>query len=63
MKSIYVRILAGLITFLIGWSCAKLNFIHLAFILGCDCSSAKLGRLQLQVNLQRALHHEISLQV
>jgi len=26
MKSIGVRILAGLITFLIGWSCAKLNF-------------------------------------
>jgi hypothetical protein len=26
MKSIYVRILAALITFLIGWGCAKLTF-------------------------------------
>lgn len=41
MKSIGVRILAGLITFLIGWSCAKLNFFLFSRPSNVDQSKAE----------------------
>ena len=41
MKSIGVRILAGLITFLIGWSCAKLNFFLFSRPSNIDQSKAE----------------------
>lgn len=41
MKSIYVRILAALITFLIGWSCAKLSFTLFSREAKVDTSKAE----------------------
>jgi hypothetical protein len=41
MKSIGVRILAGFITFLIGWSCAKLNFFLFSRPSNVDQSKAE----------------------